>query len=423
MSGGYLNKISDNINQNNNNNKYFKGNPDITFFKKVYKKISNFNIHILEQDLIGNIDFGNIINCDINKSGDLIKNIYLQITLPDLIKPNNSKWYGYTNNIGCSIIKTITLKINDIIIEKLYGEWIDIYYQINNINNDDLILQFNSLYSIRNTDNFIHEKNRIVYIPIPFYFTKNTGLALPLLALNNSNITIDIEFRNLEDIIKVDNFNFINLIKKKTESNLQCKLFTELIYLDDKEKNIFVNKNLEYLIESVQFNNDEFINKIDTYKNIYPDFRFLVKQFIWTISIDNSNLDNILKSDHNNITMYTTKYSNYLDTFDTLEIKLDNKLVIDENALYFRKVQSNLYFNNKLNKHIYSYSFSINPLNYQPTGYINLSNIDDILFAFKFKDYKLNTSGSATNGIIKIYAIHYNVLKIVSGMASLLYSN
>ena len=420
MSGGNIKKIESNLTKHE---RVFRGQPEISFFKKVYKKISSFNINIIEQDLIGNIDFGNSINCELNKSGDLLKNMYLEILLPNLEKPDNITWYGYTNNIGCSLIKSITLRINDQIIERLFGEWIDIYYQLHDININDLTKQYNSIYSIRNIENNIDISKRLLYIPIPFFFTKDTGSALPLIALNNSTISIDIEFRELKDIIKINNYNFINTIKKKTQENLSCKLFTEIVYLDNNEKILFTKKNLEYLIETVQYNNEDYIKKTDLYKNVYVDFRYLLKELIWVIIVDNNNLDNTLLEDHNNITTYTTKYSNYKDTFDTLQINFDNIEIVNEKAEYFRKIQSNIYHNKKLlKKHIYTYSFAINPLSYQPSGYINFSNIKEAIFSFKFNDYKLNIKGSSTNGIIKIYGTNYNVLKIVSGIGSLLYS-
>lgn len=419
MSAG---KIINMDNKINKSEKYFKGKPEITFFKKIFKKTSNFNIDLIEQDLQGNIKFGGLFNCILNKSGDLLKTVFLEIILPDLNKPLNSKWYGYTNNIGCSLIKSITLKINDQIIDKIYGEWIDIYYQINNINIDNLVQQYNSEYSIRNTKNNIDLSKRKIYIPIPFFFSKDSGLALPLLALNNSVISIDVELRKLNEIVRTDNIELLNDIKIKENEDIKCNLYAEVIYLDNNEKKMFINKNLEYLIEQVQFNNNDYLNKLDLYKNIELDFRYLVKEFIWVISLDNNNLDNILETDHNKITYYTTKYSNYLDTFDSLDIKLNSLTLIDKKADYFRKIQSNIYHKIQYKKYIYSYSTSLNPSLYQPSGYINLSNTDNISFNFKFKDYKLNESGSSTNGIIKIFGINYNILKIVSGQGGLIYT-
>ena len=124
----------------------------------------------------------------------------------------------------------------------------------------------------------------------------------------------------------------------------------------------------------------------------------------------------------NNITKYTTKYSNYQDTFDKLTIKLNSiQLIESKEPEYFRLIQSNLYHKNKRNKFIYSYSFALNPSEFQPSGTINFSDLNDVLFLFEFNNYQHNTKGSSTNGIIHIYGINYNILKITSGLGSLVY--
>ena len=71
----------------------------------------------VEQTINGNPNFDSTFSCSIDKSGDLLKNIYIELTLPDLVKPNNASWVGYTNNIGCSILESVTLRINDQIID------------------------------------------------------------------------------------------------------------------------------------------------------------------------------------------------------------------------------------------------------------------------------------------------------------------
>ena len=126
-------------------------------------------------------------------------------------------WYGYTNNIGCNIIYNISFKINDQIIDKIYGESIDIYNNIYGI--DEMIyIEYNSEYSIRNTGSSIPLEKDIVILNYLFGFLKNTGSALPLIALNNSNISIDIEFRNLNEVVKTDNYNKLGDITVKSDS-------------------------------------------------------------------------------------------------------------------------------------------------------------------------------------------------------------
>lgn len=400
---------------------YLTGNPQISFFKSVYKRYSKYSTQLLNQDINGTPHFNTNINSIINKSGDLLKNIYLEITLPDLIKPTGLSWFGYVNNIGCSIIDRILLRINDQIIETIYGDWIDIYNNINNINIDKITKQYNSDYMIRNINNIDLEK-RTFYVPIPFFFTKSSSLALPIVALNQSDISIDISFKKLEEVIKVSDKQLLNQVQVKPDSKFECNLWAEYIYLDDAEKKYFSTKKLEYLIEQTQFNGNEVLNKNDLKKNVYLDFRHPVKELIWTISIDNSNLDTFLNVDHNNITKYTTRYSDYKDTFNTLSIKLNSLLLLNNfKAEYYRKIQSYYYHNNTRNKYIYSYSFSLNPTQNQPSGHLNFSELNDALFIFDFVDSLTPTAGKSTNGIIKIYAINYNILQINSGQGSLQY--
>ena len=400
---------------------YLTGNPQISFFKSVYKRYSKFSIQLLNQDINGTPHFNSNINCILNKSGDLLKNIYLEITLPDLIKPDSLSWFGYVNNIGCSIIDRILLRINDQTIETIYGDWIDIYNNINNINIDKITKQYNSDYMIRNINSIDLEK-RSFYVPIPFFFSKSSSVALPVIALSQSDISIDISFKKLEEVIKVSDNVFINEVQVKPDSKFECNLWAEYIYLDEPEKKYFSTKKLEYLIEQTQFNGNEVLNKNDIKKNIYLDFRHPVKELIWTISVDNSNLDTFLNIDHNNITKYTTRYSDYKDTFDKLSIKLNSLLLLNSfKAEYYRKIQSYYYHNNSRNKYIYSYSFSLNPTQNQPSGHLNFSELTDELFIFDFIDSSIPTAGKATNGIIKIYAINYNILQINSGQGSLQY--
>lgn len=416
MTAGYLQ-----MQINGNQDIKITGNPQISFFKSVYKRHSRFSIQNIIQDINGTPKFGGSISTQVNNSGDLLKSMYIELILPELNKPNNISWYGYTNNIGCSIIESIELRINDQIIETIKGDWIDLHSKLNNIDISKLTLDYESDYSIRNKNNIAIEKRKI-YIPIPFFFTKTSGLALPIIALNNSDITVTITFKNLLEVVKVSDYKFLNDISIKSNSKLECNIWGEYIYLDKKEQQYFTTNKLEYLIEQVQFNGNEIINKNTIKKDIKLDFRHPVKELIWVITVDNSNLDETLSVDHNNITKYTTIYSNYKDTFKNLTLKLNSLNILSEfPAEYFRKIQSYYYHNKLNNKHIYSYSFALNPTNYQPSGYLNFSEINDFMLLFNFEDNLKNSTGCSTNGLIKVYCINYNILQINSGQGSLLY--
>ena len=288
---------------------YLTGNPQITFFKSLFKSYSNFYITKIEQQINGTPNFGNTIDCVLSKSGDLLKNIYLDITLPDLNKPTTASWYGYTNNIGCNIIDSISLKINDLIIDKIYGESIDIYNNIYGIDESDLLLEYESEFSIRNRYNTIPIEKRHCYIKLPFWFSKSTGSALPLIALNNSNITISIEFKKFIDVIKIDTYNNLNSVTIKSDSNFDCKIFTESIYLDEKEQKFFSTKPHEYLIEQLQYNGQEILNT-QTNK-VRLNFNHPVKELLWVVQ----PISNIDLSYTNNLG--GPQFYNYTDSIDT----------------------------------------------------------------------------------------------------------
>ena len=197
----------------------------------------------------------------------LLKNVYLELTLPDLIKPNNLSWYGYVNNIGCSIIDRIILRINDQIVDTIYGDWIDIYNNINSIDVDKNVLQYNSDFMIRNDNSIPLEKENLFKYTI--FFSKASSVALPMVALSQSDVTIDITFKNLSEVIKVSNYEFKDNVNVKSDSKFECNLWAEYIYLDSSEKQFFSTKKIEYLIEQTQFNGNEVLNKNDLKKCIF----------------------------------------------------------------------------------------------------------------------------------------------------------
>ena len=204
------------------------GNPQISFFRSVYKRHSKFSIQNIIQDINGTPNFGSTISTNINNSGDLLKSMYIEIVLPELNKPSNVSWYGYINNIGCGIIDSIEFRINDQIIETIKGDWIDIYCKINNIDISKLTLDYNSEFSIRNKLNIPLEK-KIIY-SYTVLFSKNISSALPIIALNNSNISATIIFKKLSDVIRISDYNFLNEVTKKDNSKLNV-IYGENIFI------------------------------------------------------------------------------------------------------------------------------------------------------------------------------------------------
>src|SRR5690606_20994389 len=116
---------------------YLTGNPQITFFKVVYRRHTNFSIEAIEQTFNGTADFGKKVICTVSRNGDLINNVYLQVQLPALsvgsvynvgeTQPNNVAW---TNSIGHALIRSVEIEVGGQKIDKHYGEWLEIWDEL-----------------------------------------------------------------------------------------------------------------------------------------------------------------------------------------------------------------------------------------------------------------------------------------------------
>jgi len=387
------------------------GNPQMTFFKTIYKRHSNFAMENLSQTIEGSINFGNTLYVTLNNAGDLVNGITIEIFLPELLPPTtNYIWYGYTNNIVCSLIKSITISIGGQVIDKHYGEWYDILDEFENNRNNHIYSKFNSEFSIRNNN-----KGRTLYLPLKFWFCKNTGNALPLIALLYSDVTLSIELRELREVIKTDASSWP--LPRTSGNDLDIKVWANYIYLDNEEKKAFSSIKHEYLIEQLQFTGEDtlFSGLLSYNFNLY--FKHPIKEILWVI-VDNIN-SSIDTKNGNNFLKYTNTTNLNSDTFKSGNIKINGVAIFPERpSNYFRQVLPLQYHEYLPKKHIYIYSFALKPEEHQPSGTMNFSLIDNAYLELKFNQ---NGVGSSTNSRVKIYAINYNILRIMSGQSTLTY--
>ena len=280
-------EIRKSINYIGDQDKYLTINPENTYFKENYNKYSNFAINL--HSIYPNIDItdnyiikpDSVINFNIDKNADLLYKIYLEIKLVGNDWDNNTKILEETI---FGIIDYIEFNIDNKNINKLTGDWLYLLNTLDNENNKLCISEMSYVSSNNKKNN-----QYIIMLPIPFWFTKNTSLALPLWALKHEKLMINVKFKNLD---KLSN-NFNGLIKN-------IKFLGEFIELDKKEKNIYLNKDLEYLIEQVEFCGKKFIpktinlNNCKINKNKFNITKSsLVKNIFWFIrEIDTENFNN-----------------------------------------------------------------------------------------------------------------------------------
>jgi len=385
---------------------YLTGNPQITFFKVVYRRHTNFACESIEQTFNGSIDFGNRVTATIARNGDLIKSMHLEADLPVI----NTAGEYWTNGLGNAMIKKAEIEIGGQLIDRHYGEWMDIWTHLTTPYDKravgyDLMVGNSDVLDTTNG-----EQKRRLYIPLQFWFCRNPGLALPLIALQYHEVKLNIELRASADVI----------VGTTTSANMNsCKLYVDYVYLDTDERRRFAQVSHEYLIEQVQFTGDESIAASSSTKNVTLNYNHPVKELIWVHVTDaNSSTTNKKWLTYSG----TQTENNYgqNDSFNTAKLQLNghDRFSVRKSD-YFRLVQNFDHHTRVPSKHIYSYSFALKPEDHQPTGTCNFSRIDNATMLFTYDT--TNTTVAASK--VKMYAVNYNVLRIMSGMGGLAYSN
>ena len=440
---------------------YLTGNPQITFFKVVYRRHTNFAMEAIEQSFNGNNNLGSRVSVLITRNGDLIHRIYFNAKLKNKASetlatvaganPGDPPVSSFKANglalvpyFGQRLLKTIELEIGGQRIDKHYSEWLYIWNELSmphgKKNAYKLMVGGDSL----NRSVFLDAGDSYeVNVPLEFWFCRNIGLALPLIALQYHEVKINIEYANASDMIDTNAVNYCDKIfdalhgadnkfkstgdyKNSTNNkNLNgtasdlalesVSMWVDYIFLDTDERRRFAQLSHEYLIEQLQFTGSDTINSSadkDSMKSVRLNFNHPTKELIWTIN------QNKAETYWNN---FTDSSSNYYDLGENpvLKAKLQlngNDRFAERSGNYFSTVQPYQHHESALDmysKGINVYSFALKPEDHQPSGTLNMSRIDTTILSLS----------SSVSGTISVYAVNYNVLRILSGMGGLAYSN
>ena len=389
---------------------YLIGNPQITFFKTVFKKYTNFSIESMQQSIDGRTDFGQPIEITIERKGDLVKDIMLDILLP--ILPNGYYW---TNGIGNVIVKQVDLEIGGQLIDRHYSEWLDIWSQLTI--NESKIGAYNAMVGNYNTLTSLEANattNLRLTVPLYFWFNKDYALALPLIALQYHAVVLKITLRDFASCYR--NNSVVPILNSAQYQMQQFRVWADYILLDMEERRNFANTSHEYIIEQLQFAGDEFIDKTSNSVSKALFFNHPVKEIYWVhvrndfeqtnITTGNQQLDYSISTD--------------IETFGQGVLQLNGiERFAKRPANYFRLVQNYQFHTHYTSKNIYSYSFGLYPEKQQPTGSCNMSKITNTTL---YLDY-FDIDHSQKDMILKVFGLNYNIFRIISGMGGLAFSN
>jgi hypothetical protein len=348
---------------------YLSGNPQITFFKVVYRRHTNFSMESIEQTFNGSADFGKKVTCTISRNGDLISRVYLEATV------TNTSVGTSIVQAGHKLIKSVEVEIGGQRIDKHYGDWLSIW--------NELTQTEGHWDGYKAMTDVPASTTTTLYVPLQFWFCRNPGLALPLIALQYHEVKINIEFAQPSDLDAND-----------APTMNSASLYVDYIYLDTDERRRFAQVSHEYLIEQLQFTGDESLSN-----KVKLNFNHPVKELIWVAKAAGSSSVGAFEDAYGEAKLQLNGH----DRFSARE------------ASYFQLVQPYQHHERvPVGKYINVYSFALKPEEHQPSGTCNMSRIDNAT---------LNLTNPLTDHNLKVFAVNYNVLRVMSGMGGLAYSN
>jgi hypothetical protein len=480
---------------------YLTGNPQITFFKVVYRRHTNFSMESIEQTFNGTPDFNRKVVCTISRNGDLIHRVYLQVELPSVFT-KSGEYFRWVNWVGHALIKNVEVEIGGQRIDKHYGDWLHIWNELTQetgkqagyasmVGNVDRLYRPVGGTPTAGTATSPREAaakvgvmpKTTLFIPLQFWFCRNPGLALPLIALQYHEVKINIEFRSADDCCGV-----AAIVPTEAKSLSSASLYVDYIYLDTDERRRFAQVSHEYLIEQLQFTGDESVSS--TSQKIKLNFNHPCKELIWVVQMDSA----INTNAPTGALVAGRQWFNYTDQVDASPYGQSDPLSINDimdgvidtapsagNAApssltfgaggngvptgigfgtganhagllsdsnkaydlgqnpveraklqlnghdrfseregrYFNLVQPYQHHTNIPAVGVNVYSFGLKPEEHQPSGTCNMSRIDSATLHLTLS----NAIASDSPAKVRVYATNYNVLRIMSGMGGLAYSN
>ena len=319
---------------------YITGNPHITFWKVLYKRHTNFAIEAMRVNFTGAPAYGQRVVAVVNRNADLVWKTYVEVALPDMVSAATSDpiWTsGAQRRIGYLLLKKIEVEIGGQIIDTHYGEWL---YLWENLTADyDTSVKLDSMVggSLGGTSTAALQcrgRPNVLYVPLQFWFNRNPGLALPLIALQYHEVRFNITLTDSTDLVSSGNSLSISQAASLLPPPRDMALYLDYVYLDVDERRRFAQESHEYLIDQLQYTGQQTITtssaRIDLTLN-HP-----VKELIWVFQ-DARKTD--CGSDTTIAAGYTQPFS-YDDIVNRARIQLNGQDRFDERyGDYFWKVQ------------------------------------------------------------------------------------
>jgi hypothetical protein len=429
---------------------FFTDDPEYTYFIKNFQKHTNFAPFFVDLDVEGEVEFGNTIRCTIPQNqGDLLKTVSMKVELSSIQQNlvNNIEGIGYVESIGHAMIEYVEILIGGQVIQRIPSDFLAIYSdnyvtQTKQHNLEKLIgkppLEFSGtqVSSVQIAGYLgLATSDTKYFVDIPFYFYNNPELAVPLCAITGQEIEIVIKLRDLKDCVwgydatDPANNNSIFYLGDFVQTKgliKSLKLTTEMVSLDEEEKQMLLSKKIDYIITQIQESKTEIPQDLNIdsvvdikhkleFKNPIKELFFVIQRLRKVIGghfVTNFDYDS-------NYQLYNGEYVNY-EHLQNLEIQLDDSIILDKvsgNVINLRAVQSGIHHSRtQLFRRYYSYSFALEPERWYPTGQRNFSLIKEQHLKLKILPDNL------AKRELRVLGLSYNILRVENGIAKTLFN-
>ena len=443
---------------------YLTGNPKVTFFQAVYKRHTNFAMELIQQTTNGSPASSGRVSVTIARNGDLVGNMHVALTPTSNILTSNNSALGFdTNWVAERAIAAVELTIGGQRIDKHYQTWWRLYAEV--FLNESDKYAWGKMTTMANATSGATTASK-VYLPLLFFFNRNPGLYLPLIALQYHEVRLD--------------FDLTAYYSSYFGTSNPFEVWANYVYLDTEERRRFAQKGHEYLIEQVQHTGGDQMDATSTNTQLIRlSFNHPVKELVWCYTNPNGTASSNLNAMWN----FCTSTGNVNVTSNVLALQASNNYIMpnvtgvpqlistagvtgtslglaggfsgnaywveqgtpvfngqapgvevgplslfkvilngqdrfkEQYGNYFNQVQPFYHHTGTPYPGIYTYSFALQPEEHQPTGTCNFSRIDNAQVSVVLK----GTANQAT--LQKLFAVNYNILRIQSGMGGLAFSN
>ena len=385
---------------------YLTGNPQITFFKVVYRRHTNFAVEAIEQTVNGTAALGKKFSVTVARNGDLLSRVYLEIEWNQPTLGNTCPTGGF------DLIDYVEVEIGGQCIDKQYGEWMSIWCDLTHTTAQKSML--NRMFLGNSGGTPVSQKT---YIPLQFWFCRNPGLALPLIALQYHEVKLNVQMACCQQTNCCTNDCICNL----------C-VFCDYVFLDTDERRRFAQVSHEYLIEQVQYSNDITLGQ-SCHTSTELRFNHPVKELMWVVSSNECGDDCADSCDASAACLIADDKDAPLGSAKGGFVTANSVLLQLNGHDRFRKRSGDYFTTVQRYEHhtggfvrrvqgapstVHLYSFALKPEEHQPSGTCNFSRIDNAVLVQEFSNLAK---------AMRVYAVNYNVLRIMSGMGGLAYSN